>query len=117
MKVGQKVRLFREYRNRSREAMAELLGVSLRTYQDIENDHRQLNIEELQLVATHLDIPIDAFLSDSFNFVQITTGDFSPGSGNNPGDGNTNSVITIDKEFMNEVLVLLRVLVDRLGRG
>jgi len=116
MKVGQKVRLFREYRNRSREAMAELLGVSLRTYQDIENDHRQLNIEELQLVATHLDIPVDAFLSEGFHFVNVHDNENSPGVGST-GDNHSNSVITVDKEFMNEVLVLLRVLVDRLGRG
>lgn len=116
MRAGQKLKLFREYRNQSREAMAELLGVSPRTYQDIENDHRQLNLEELQLVATHLDVPVDAFLSEDINFVNITNGEQSPGIMGTTGNNNTNNVVTLDKEFMNEVLALLRVLVDRLGR-
>lgn len=112
MRVGQKLRLFREFRNISREAMANILGVSLRTYQDIENDRRQLDVEELEIAATHLDVPVEVFLADNFNFVQINNGDNSPAGANNY----SSNISGFDKEVMNEIVQLLRVLVNKLSK-
>lgn len=98
-------------RSGTREEVADWLKISLRTYTDIENNKRQPKYNELIKVAEYLQVPLEALISEQFNV--FINGDNSPHGNTGAGQNNT---ITLDQKIMKEMLLLLRILVDKMGQ-
>lgn len=63
--TGQKLRVYREFRNYSQEYIAEKLGITQNAYSRIETNQTRLTAERLRQVAEILSIPLTCLLSDS----------------------------------------------------
>lgn len=56
MQIGDKIRLARENKGRSREYLAQLLELDVRTVGKIENNERDLGLREASKIAKALDL-------------------------------------------------------------
>lgn len=90
--------------------MAESFGVSLRTYTDIESNERQLKLDELKVLSEKLGVPAEAFLAQNFSPILINNGD---NSSYVTGKGD---IIAFDKEFMQEMFNIMKLIVGKLGK-
>lgn len=61
---GQKLRVFREFRNYSQEYIADKLGITQNAYSRIENNQTKMTAERLRQLACILNIPPLELLSD-----------------------------------------------------
>ena len=61
---GQKLRVFREFRNYSQEYIADKLGITQNAYSRIENNQTKMTAERLRQLAGILNIPPLELLSD-----------------------------------------------------
>jgi transcriptional regulator with XRE-family HTH domain len=60
--IGSKVRQFRELKGYSQDDMARLLGITLKTYGNLERDNNKtIDIEKLSRVAELLDVSVEDF--------------------------------------------------------
>jgi transcriptional regulator with XRE-family HTH domain len=81
--TGQKLRLFREFRNYSQEYIAEKLGITQNTYSRIENNQTKMTAERLEKLAVILNIPPMELLSEKEPVIQFSgTGSFHPAEAN-----------------------------------
>ncbi|MCB9310582.1 MAG: helix-turn-helix transcriptional regulator [Lewinellaceae bacterium] len=62
MEFGMKMRVIRIKRNLTREALADILGISVRTYQKIENGQREPTISELKKISDCLSITLEELI-------------------------------------------------------
>jgi len=62
MKLGDKIKLTRENRGSSREHLAALLDMDVRTYEKIENNKRDISLSETEKIANGLDISMQELL-------------------------------------------------------
>lgn len=100
MNTGVQIRILREHKQLSRETMADLLEMSINTYQKIESGEKIPNLKELQLISKELEVDPAIFLKKDGIF--INNGNNSPGVG-------TNNTISMDKD-------LLKALTDTLTK-
>lgn len=63
--TGQKLRVYREFRNYSQEYIAEKLGITQNAYSRIETNQTRLSADRLRQIADILTIPLSYLLSDS----------------------------------------------------
>jgi transcriptional regulator with XRE-family HTH domain len=63
--TGQKLRVYREFRNYSQEYIAEKLGITQNAYSRIETNQTRITAERLRQIADILSIPFSCLLSDS----------------------------------------------------
>ena len=63
--TGQKLRVYREFRNYSQEYIAEKLGITQNAYSRIETNQTRITAERLRQIADILSIPLTCLLSDS----------------------------------------------------
>ncbi|HEY4063906.1 MAG TPA: helix-turn-helix transcriptional regulator [Puia sp.] len=78
--TGQKLRLFREFRNYSQEYIAEKLGITQNTYSRIENNQTKITAERLSKLATILNIPPLELLSEKEPVIHFSeSGSYPPG--------------------------------------
>ncbi len=68
--TGQKLRLFREFRNYSQEYIAEKLGITQTSYSRIENNRTRITAERLGQLAVILNVPTTELLSDNEPVIQ-----------------------------------------------
>ena len=68
--TGQKLRLFREFRNYSQEYVAEKLGITQTAYSRIENNQTKVTADRLSQLADILNVPISELLSDKEPVIQ-----------------------------------------------
>ena len=61
---GQKLRVFREFRNYSQEYIADKLGITQNAYSRIENNQTKMTAERLSQLAGILNVPPMDLLSD-----------------------------------------------------
>lgn len=64
LKIGQNIKKLRELKNVSRQYIADGIGVTLKTYSNIENDLKSPEVETVEKIAQILDIS----LTKIFNF-------------------------------------------------
>src|ERR1700710_2652240 len=77
--TGQKLRLFREFRNYSQEYIAEKLGITQNTYSRIENNQTKMTAERLEKLAIILNIPPMELLSEKEPVIHFSgTGGYQP---------------------------------------
>lgn len=62
--TGQKLRVYREFRNYSQEYIAEKLGITQNAYSRIETNQTRLTADRLRQLAEILGIPLTCLLSD-----------------------------------------------------
>lgn len=62
--TGQKLRVYREFRNYSQEYIAEKLGITQNAYSRIETNQTRITAERLRQIADILGIPLSCLLSD-----------------------------------------------------
>lgn len=74
--TGQKLRLFREFRNYSQEYIAEKLGITQTAYSRIENNQTKITAERLSQLADILNVPISELLSDKEPIIQCNNTPF-----------------------------------------
>ncbi|MBL7700373.1 MAG: helix-turn-helix transcriptional regulator [Chitinophagaceae bacterium] len=63
--TGNKLRIFREFRNYSQEYVAEKLGITQNAYSRIETNQTKITTDRLQRLAELLEIPVTDLLSDA----------------------------------------------------
>jgi transcriptional regulator with XRE-family HTH domain len=63
--TGQKLRIFREFRNYSQEYVAEKLGITQNAYSRIETNQTKITAERLRMLSEILDIPVTYLISDA----------------------------------------------------
>jgi transcriptional regulator with XRE-family HTH domain len=63
--TGNKLRIFREFRNYSQEYIAEKLGITQNAYSRIETNQTKITTDRLQRLAELLEIPVTDLLSDA----------------------------------------------------
>jgi len=61
--IGEKVKFRRQDIGMSQERLAEILGVSYQQVQRYENGKNKLNVENIQLIAEALSVPVSFFFS------------------------------------------------------
>lgn len=61
--LSNKIRLFREIKGLSQEAIATQLGISQQAYQKIENGTTRLDLERANLIAQELNLELDFLLN------------------------------------------------------
>jgi transcriptional regulator with XRE-family HTH domain len=74
--TGQKLRLFREFRNYSQEYIAEKLGITQTSYSRIENNRTRITAERLGQLAVILNVPTTELLSDNEPVIQCNDSSF-----------------------------------------
>ena len=74
--MGQKLRLFREFRNYSQEYIAEKLGITQTAYSRIENNQTKMTAERLGQIADILHVPVSELLSDTEPILQCNNSSF-----------------------------------------
>jgi transcriptional regulator with XRE-family HTH domain len=62
--TGQKLRVFREFRNYSQEYIADKLGITQNAYSRIENNQTKITADRLMLLAGILNVPLAELMSD-----------------------------------------------------
>lgn len=62
--IGRIISVYRIEKNKSREQMADLLGISLKTYERTELGKRLPTLKELQIISDALDIDHSLFFKD-----------------------------------------------------
>jgi transcriptional regulator with XRE-family HTH domain len=62
--TGQKLRIYREFRNYSQEYIAEKLGITQNAYSRIETNQTRVTAERLRQIADILSVPLTCLLSD-----------------------------------------------------
>jgi transcriptional regulator with XRE-family HTH domain len=108
MDIGEKIRGIRSLKGLSQENMAEMLGLSLPTYADIERGKKDLTFRRLEKVAEKLGVTLNDILS--FNdrisnfFDQCNNANVSTGSVN--GSNQTNNYDARELQHQNEKLQL-----------
>jgi transcriptional regulator with XRE-family HTH domain len=63
--TGQKLRVYREFRNYSQEYIAEKLGITQNAYSRIETNQTRLTADRLRQIADILNIPVTCLMSDT----------------------------------------------------
>lgn len=56
MIIGDKIKIAREHKGLSREHLATVLNMDVRTYEKIENNKRDLHLSEVEKIAKTLEI-------------------------------------------------------------
>jgi transcriptional regulator with XRE-family HTH domain len=67
--IGEKIKKRRKELGISQERLAEILGVTYQQVQRYENGTNRLNIENIQLVADILSVPVSYFFEDGKTFI------------------------------------------------
>lgn len=67
--IGEKIKKRRMELGISQEALAEILGVTYQQVQRYENGTNRLNVENIQLIAGALSVPISYFFEDDKTFI------------------------------------------------
>ncbi len=62
--IGAKIKELRKSMNISQEALAEIMGVSYQQVQRYEAGTNKLNVENIQVIAQILEVPMSVFFSD-----------------------------------------------------
>jgi transcriptional regulator with XRE-family HTH domain len=62
---GNKLRVFREFRNYSQEYVAEKLGITQNAYSRIETNQTRVSADRLRQLSDILNVPIAEILSDN----------------------------------------------------
>lgn len=62
--IGAKIKELRKSMNISQEALAEIMGVSYQQVQRYEAGTNKLNVENIQVIAQALEVPMSAFFGD-----------------------------------------------------
>src|SRR5688500_12439852 len=63
--TGQKLRVYREFRNYSQEYIAEKLGITQNAYSRIETNQTRITADRLRQIADILSVPLSCLLSDN----------------------------------------------------
>lgn len=71
--MGEKIKFRRQEIGMSQERLAEILDVSYQQIQRYENGRNRLNVENIQIIAHALDVPITFFFGPTSHF-----GNFEP---------------------------------------
>jgi len=85
MKIGEKIRMIREIKGISQEAVATYLNISPQAYGKIEREETKLDFERIGEIAKYLQIKVEEILNfdekNIFNntFNQNSTGNFNIG--------------------------------------
>jgi len=77
--IGRIISVHRIEKNRSREQMADLLGISLKTYERTELGRRLPTLKELQIISDALDIDHSLFFKENGDSTIINHGAQSNG--------------------------------------
>ena len=72
--TGQKLRVYREFRNYSQEYIAEKLGITQNAYSRIETNQTRITADRLRQIADILSIPLTCLLSDTEPELNFTNG-------------------------------------------
>lgn len=100
MYIGTKIKAIRESKNISKEKMADWLTMSLNTYKKIEYNERNPTFDEIEKIGEFLEIDPSTFFENSGGtFIQ---------TGSNNGMVGNGKVVMADKQFMIEVLGILK---------
>lgn len=75
MKVNEKIRTLRTYKNLTQENMAEKLGISVNGYSKIESGKTKLTLDRIQEIAQILDIDIIELINTNDNSIVIMAND------------------------------------------
>lgn len=108
MKVGNKIRKIREFKNYTQEYMAIELDMSLSNYSKLERDEIPLTIERLERIARILDINfIDILSLDDSNVFNFINSPNSNGFGYVHTYNSNNRIYEIEKR-LNVIETILR---------
>jgi transcriptional regulator with XRE-family HTH domain len=100
--IGERIRKIRDLRGLSQENMAELIGVSLPTYADIERGKRDVPFGRLEQIVEKLGVT----LNDILNFNDRVNNFFDQCSNTNVNAGNERNTNTNNysvKEFQHQI--------------
>lgn len=104
--IGEKIRGIRTLKGFSQENLADMLGLSLPAYADIERGKKNVTIKRLEQIADKLGVKLNDILAFgdrvSFFFDQCENSNVSTGNGNN----NVNYYETKELQHKIEKLVL-----------
>lgn len=106
-----KIRDLRERKNLTQEHLSRELGISIKSYSNLENDESKLSVERLFKISEVLETPIEYFFSTSQNF-EFNNCE-SSGYLNNPVFQNTgykDAILAKDEtiKVQNELIQLLK---------
>lgn len=109
MKVGDKIRNLRTIKGLSQENMADLLGMSLGAYGDIERNKKDVNLSRLEQISQALGVSV----SDVLTFGEKIANFFEQCNGNVSGINNGTANNFGAKELQHE-LDKAKLLIDKL---
>lgn len=110
MKVGDKIRNLRTIKGLSQENMADLLGMSLVAYGDIERNKKDVNLTRLEQISDALGVAV----TDILTFGEKVTNFFEQCKGNVSGINNGTANNYEAKELQHE-LDKAKLLIDKLS--
>lgn len=70
--IGEKIKFRRQEIGMSQERLAEILDVSYQQIQRYENGRNRLNVENIQVIAHALGVPITFFFGDTSHYGEAT---------------------------------------------
>jgi transcriptional regulator with XRE-family HTH domain len=85
-KIGNRIRLLRNFKNYSQENMAELLGMSLAGYSKIERGETDISVSKIEAIAKIFEMDINQFFTtftDSSSFLLHMSGSNSASQNHN----------------------------------
>lgn len=81
MTTGSIIQKFRQRKNLSREQVAEILSVSKKTYNFIEQNERDLSLPEAFILSDLFDVPVEALIGGNTTFINHGNVNVDVGSG------------------------------------
>jgi transcriptional regulator with XRE-family HTH domain len=109
METGLHIRILQEYKQLSRDEMANLLNMSVNTYMKIESGDKNPTLKDIQTISKKLEVDPSIFLKKEGVFISNVSN--SPGSGNG-----VNNTITMNKDLLKsltDTLVKLNRFLDK----
>ena len=109
MTTGIVLQKLRERKNFSREQLAELLSVSKKTYDRIEQGERELSLSEASSLSELYDVPIETFLMNAKTYINHGNVSYGLGSGHIEN-------FTVDPTQLEDIKNLLKELHSKIDK-
>jgi transcriptional regulator with XRE-family HTH domain len=106
LNIGQNIRRIREMKNLTQEAVAELAGMSVSAFGNIERGDTDVNFRKLADIAEALDVKEEEIVTLGTNTYNNTIHNHENAtiSGNGFGNIGTSNTYTIDKDLLDKML-------------
>ncbi len=104
LEIGRNIRRIREIKNYTQEAVADMIGLSVTAYGDIERGKSDVNFARLADIAKALDVKEEDIVAFGSTVYNSTFNNHENAKYNNNTVGVSNNTYTIDKEVFDKMM-------------